>query len=106
MRASLKAGISTAVLTAGLLAFPATASAYPAYCQGNSYGTNGGTVYCYASASGTQFRAVVGCRHITPVGSADNYTAVGPWLIQGDPSWSSASCQPGDSVTSINAGLR
>lgn len=98
--------MSAAVLAGGLLAFPAAASAYPSYCQGKSYGSNGGTVYCYASASGTQFRAVVGCRHITPVGSTDNYTAYGSWLTQGDPSWSHATCQIGDSVTSINAGLR
>jgi|GEM_PF-3209391 len=106
MRTSIKASISTAVLAAGLLAFPATANAYPSYCKGQSYGSNGGTVYCYASASGTQFRALVGCRHITPTGSADNYTAYGVWQTQGDPLWSNATCQTGDSVTSINAGLR
>jgi hypothetical protein len=106
MRTSIKAGLSAAVLSAGLLAFPGTANAYPTYCEGKSYGTNGGTVYCYASASGTQFRAVVGCRHITSSGSADNYTVYGTWQTQGDPFWSNANCQAGDSVTSRNAGLR
>jgi len=105
MRTSIKAGLSITALAAGLLAFPATANAYPSYCQGKSYGSNGGTVYCYASASGTQFRAVIGCRHITPTGSADNYSNVGPWRTQGDPLWSNATCDSGDSVTSINAGL-
>lgn len=105
MHAAIRVATAAAVLAAGMIAFPSSAEAMPSYCQGRTI-TNGATVYCYSGAAGTQFRAVVTCRHYTPTGSTDDYKVYGPWRIQGNPLWSSAACPGGDFERAYTAGLR
>ena len=62
--------------------------------------------YCYASASGTQFRAMAYCRYLTPSGSFDYSYFYGAWRTQGDPLWSTAACGAGWSYVSPNAQVR
>ena len=93
---TIKAALGTVVMAGALgIGMAGSASAVPAYCSVADYGSNGATGYCYASASGTQFRAVVTCHYATPSGSVDSNNWYGPWRIQGDPLWSNVSCGAG-----------
>lgn len=62
--------------------------------------------YCYASASGTQFRAVAYCRYLTPSGSFDYANFHGVWRVQGDPYHSAVACGAGWSFLSPNTQVR
>lgn len=105
MKRLARIGLAAALSIGGVVAATAPAQAYPSHCTGTR-GDSSGTVYCYASASGSQFRAKLGCRHITPTGSEDNYTHYGPWRKQGDEASSSASCQSGDEAITLTASTK
>ena len=105
MKVLARVGLAAALSLGGLVAATTPAQAYPSHCTGNR-GSQSGSVYCYASASGSQFRAKLGCRHITPVGSEDNYTRYGPWRKQGDEAGSAASCAGGDSAITLTASTK
>jgi hypothetical protein len=79
------------------LAISMPAQAVPTYCTATVSG-NTATAYCYASASGSQFRAMARCRYVTPSGSNDYNTWYGLWRVQGDPQYSSATCGTGWSL--------
>ncbi len=104
---TLKAALGTVVM-AGALSIGAAGSAIavPAYCTADNYGSNGVTSYCYTSASGSQFRAVVTCHYTTPSGSVDSNNWYGSWRIQGDPGNSIATCGTGWSRFSKNTQTR
>lgn len=98
--------IAATLTTAGLsLPLASPASAAPNYCSASKY-NNGTTAYCYASASGTQFRAVARCRYLTPSGSFDYSNYYGPWRTQGDPLSSIAVCAAGWNFFEPNAQLK
>lgn len=100
---TVKAVLTAIVLAAGFsLAAAGPASADPSYCSSSWYGTNGSTSYCYTSASGSQFRAVITCHYTTPSGSVDSNNWYGPWEVQGDPLNSYVYCGSGWSRWSHN----
>ena len=87
--ASVALGAALCVPTAG------SASADPTFCTSSYAGSYSSSSYCYASAPGTQFRAVVMCQFTTPTGSTDHQNWYGAWQTQGDPASSLATCGSG-----------
>lgn len=97
---------AAALTTVGLsISTASPALAAPAGCSVSQSG-NGATAYCYASAAGTQFRAVARCRYLTPTGSWDHADFYGPWRVQGDHLSSYAACGAGWNFLEPNAQTR
>jgi hypothetical protein len=81
------------------------AAAVPSYCSASQSG-NGARAYCYASAAGTQFRAVAACVIYLSSGGTDHANFYGSWQTQGDPYSSLGTCGSGWSFSSANAQTR
>ncbi|WET82555.1 hypothetical protein P3102_15770 [Amycolatopsis sp. QT-25] len=87
------------------IAVASPASAAPRYCTASPEG-NGAKAYCYASASGTQYRAVARCKYQTPTGSWDYSNFYSGWERQGDPGNATVQCGLGWTFLEPNAQVR